>query len=81
MASEKLKYNDFYLSRDLMWQREQKNMWLLSLLLLIITFFICHVTWCAHVINGLCNFVDNIFSSETTSLSSVVAIGLVEMEI
>ena len=28
-----------------------------------ITFFICHVTWCVHVISRLCGFVDNIFSS------------------
>ena len=85
-----------YLSRGLTWSCEQKDKWLLSFWLLIIShhpvsgyksrgngdimFIICHVTWCVHVINGLCNFVDNIISSETTSLSSLVAIGLVEVE-
>ena len=99
MASGKLKHKVFYLSRDLTWPNDQKNMRLLSLLFLIISyhpvkfsshrsrengdrrFFIRHVTWCVHVINGLCNFVDNIFSSEATSLSSFVAIGLMEVEI
>ena len=33
------------------------------------------------MINGLCDFVDNIFSSETTSLSSLVVTGLAEVEI
>lgn len=46
-----------------------------------IELFIYHVTWCAHVINGLLDFVDNLFSSEATSVSSLVAIGLVEVEI
>ena len=46
-----------------------------------IMFFICHVTSCVHVIYGLYDFLDNIFSSQATSLSSLVAIGLVEMEI
>ena len=31
--------------------------------------------------NELCDFVDNIFSSEATSLSTLAAIGLVEVEI
>ena len=44
-------------------------------------FFICHVIWCVYGINGLRNFVDNIFSSKATFLSSLVAIGLVEVEI
>ena len=35
-----------------------------------ITCFICHVTWCVHVINGLCNFVGNTFSSEAKSCGS-----------
>ena len=39
------------------------------------------MTWCMHVIHGLCDFVDNIFSSEATSLSSLIEIGLGEMEI
>ena len=43
--------------------------------------FTYHVTWCVHVINGLYDFVDNIFLSEATSLSSLPAIDLVEVEI
>ena len=39
------------------------------------------MTWCMHVIHGLCDFVDNIFSPEATSLSSLVEIDLEEMEI
>ena len=47
-----------------------------------ITFFIFHVTWCVHVINELCDFVENIFSSEASlenifSSSSLVAIDIV----
>ena len=97
MTSWKLKYIVFYSPRDLMWPREQKKMWLLSLWLLIIShypansghrsrrngdiaFFICHVTWCVHVTNGLCDFVDTIFSPKATSLSRLVAIGFVEVE-
>ena len=97
MTSWKLKYIVFYSPRDLMWPREQKKMWLLSLWLLIIShypansshrsrgngdiaFFICHVTWCVHVTNGLCDFMDTIFSPKATSLSSLVAIGFVEVE-
>ena len=34
-----------------------------------------------HAINELGEFVDSIFSSEATSLSSLVAIGLLEEEI
>ena len=45
------------------------------------TLFNCHVTWCVHVVKGLCNFVDNIFLSGATFLSSLAAIGLLEMEI
>ena len=45
-----------------------------------ITSFICPMTSCFHVTNELCDFVDNIFSSEATSLSSLVVIGLVEVE-
>ena len=44
-------------------------------------FFICHVTWCVHVTKELCDFLGKIFSSEATSLSSLVAIGLLELEI
>ena len=44
------------------------------------TFFICHMTWCVHVINEFCDFVDNTFSPEATSLSSLVAIGIAEVE-
>ena len=33
------------------------------------------------MINGLCDFVDNIFPLETTSLSSLVVTGLAEVEI
>ena len=36
MASRRFRYNVFYLSRDLTWPHEQKDMWLLSLWLLII---------------------------------------------
>ena len=46
-----------------------------------ITFFICHVTWYVLVMNRLCGFANSILSSEATSLSSLVAIGLVELEI
>ena len=97
MTSWKLKYIVFYSPRDLMWPREQKKMWLLSLWLRIIShypansghrsrgngdiaFFICHVTWCVHVTNGLYDFVDTIFSPKATSLSRLVAIGFVEVE-
>ena len=45
------------------------------------TFFICHVSWYIHVMNRLCGFANSILSSEATSLSSLVAIGLVEVEI
>ena len=31
--------------------------------------------------NGLCDFMDNILWSEATSLSGLVAVGLVEMQI
>ena len=34
-----------------------------------------------HVINRLCDVMDNILSSEATFLSSLLPIGLVEMEI
>ena len=33
------------------------------------------------MVNGLCSFLDNIFSSEATSVSSLVAVGIVEVEI
>ena len=46
-----------------------------------ITFFICHVTWYIQVMNRLCGFANSIFSSQATSLSRLVAIGLVEVEI
>ena len=46
-----------------------------------ITFFICYMTFCDHVINRLFDFVDNRPALEPTSLSSLVAIGLVEVEI
>ena len=45
-----------------------------------ITFFICHVTWCVHLINKLCDLVDNTFLSGAISLSNLVAIGFVELE-
>ena len=52
--------------------REQKDIWLLSFWLLIVNHH--PVNFCIHVINGLCDFVDTIFSSEATSLSILVAI-------
>ena len=45
------------------------------------TFFICHVTLCDHVINRLCDLMDNKSALEPTTLSSLVAIGLAELEI
>ena len=38
-----------------------------------ITFFICHVTLCDHVINRLCDFMDNRPTLKPTSLSRLVA--------
>ena len=37
------------------------------------------MTWCVHI-NGLGNFVNNIFWSEAISLSSLVVVGQVEVE-
>ena len=44
-------------------------------------FFICHVTLCDHVINRLCDLMDNKSALEPTTLSSFVAIGLAQVEI
>ena len=46
-----------------------------------ITFFVCCMTLCDHVINMLCDFVDNRPALEPTTLSSLVAIGLAEVVI
>ena len=46
-----------------------------------ITFFICYMTLCDHVINRLCDFVDNKPALEPTTLSSFLAIVLAEVEI
>ena len=46
-----------------------------------ITFLICYTTLCDHVINRFCDFVDNRSPLEPTTLSSLVAIGLAEVEI
>ena len=46
-----------------------------------ITFFVCYMTLCDHVINRLCDFVDNKSGLELTTLSSLVAIGLAEVKI
>ena len=45
------------------------------------TFFICHMTWFVCLVNGLCDFLNNILSSVVTSLSCLVTTGLVEVEI
>ena len=45
-----------------------------------ITFFVCYMTLCDHVINRFCDFVDNKHALEPTILSSLVAIGLTEVE-
>ena len=39
------------------------------------------MTLCDHVINRLCDFVDNKPALERTTLSSLLAIGLAEVEI
>ena len=39
------------------------------------------MTLCDHVINRLCDFVDDTPALEPTTLPSLVAIGLVEVEI
>ena len=46
-----------------------------------ITFFVCYMTLCDHVINRLCDFVDNKPALEPSTLSSLVAIGLAEVGI
>ena len=46
-----------------------------------VIFFICHVTLCDHMINRLCDFMDNRPASEPSTLSGLVAIGLAEVEI
>ena len=46
-----------------------------------ITFFICYMTLCDHVINRLCDFVDNKLALEPTTLSSFLVIVLAEVEI
>ena len=45
-----------------------------------ITFFVCYMTLCDHVVNRFCDFVDNKPALEPTTLSSLVAIGLAEVE-
>ena len=98
MTSRNFKYNVFYLPLELTSLREQKDLWLVTFLLLIIrhppvwfsgrrfrgngdkSLFISRVTWRFYVINRLCDFVDNIFSSEATSLSNLIVIGLVEVK-
>ena len=45
------------------------------------TFFICHVTLCDHVINRSCDLIDNKRALEPTTLSSLIVIGLAEVEI
>ena len=46
-----------------------------------ISFFICHVTSCGHVISGSRDFAGCAPSASLTNLPSVVAISLVEVEI
>ena len=46
-----------------------------------ITFFICHVTLYDHVINRLCDLIDNRAVLEPTTLSSLLAIGPAEVAI
>ena len=46
-----------------------------------IMFLICYMTLCDHVINRLCDFVDNKPALETTTLSHFLAIVLAEVEI
>ena len=46
-----------------------------------ITFLICYMTLCDHVINRLRDFVDNRPALELTTISSLVAIGLTEVKI
>ena len=45
------------------------------------TIFICYMTSCDHVINRLCDFVDNKPALEPTTLSSFLAVALAEVEI
>ena len=44
-----------------------------------ITFFLCHVTLYGHVINKLCDLMDNSPVLKPTTLSSLVAIGIEEL--
>ena len=44
-------------------------------------FFICHETWCANAVNSLSDLVDNIFLSEATPLSSLVAIAHMKVKV
>ena len=46
-----------------------------------ITFFIFYMALCDHVINRLCDFVDNRPELEPTTLSSLLAIGLAEYKV
>ena len=46
-----------------------------------IKFFVCYMTLSDHVINSLCDFVDNRPALEPTTLSSLVAIGLAEVNV
>ena len=43
--------------------------------------FLCYMTWFVRLINGLCDFLNKILSSEVTSLSCLVTTGLAEVEI
>ena len=45
------------------------------------TFFICYMTLFDHTINRLCDFVDNRPALEPTTLLSLVAMSLAEVEI
>ena len=46
-----------------------------------IAFLICYMSLCDHVINSLCDSVDNRLALEPTTLPSLVAIGLAEVKI
>ena len=45
-----------------------------------ITVFVCYLTLCDHVINRLCDFVDNRPALEPTILARLVAIDLAEVD-
>ena len=46
-----------------------------------VNIFHSHVTSCDHVINRLCDLIDNKLALEPTTLSNLVVIGLAEVEI